>query len=68
MSLAHPCPDNGPLGHGGDAGVVARFTDRALRRFAQTVEGLPEATMEEILAVVDLFRIAEGVHVGVRDV
>ncbi|MEU2258209.1 hypothetical protein [Nocardia xishanensis] len=66
--LAHPCPDGDRLGTSGDAGVVARFTDRALRRFAQTVEGLPETTLEEILAVVDLFRVAEGIHIGVGDV
>ncbi|MFE7721775.1 hypothetical protein ACFU44_22340 [Nocardia rhizosphaerihabitans] len=52
----------------GDAEIVAQISNPALRRLAQTVDGLPCSTLRQIIAVVDIIRVVEGVHTAVTDI
>ncbi|MGW6425191.1 hypothetical protein ACWF82_21190 [Nocardia sp. NPDC055053] len=51
-----------------DAEIVAQISNPALRRLAQTVDGLPCSTLRQIIAVIDMIRVVEGVHNAVTDI
>ncbi|MFD5179325.1 hypothetical protein ACFWM1_26195 [Nocardia sp. NPDC058379] len=54
--------------HRSDAEIVAQLSSPGLRRLAQTVDGLPCSTVRQIIAVVDMIRVVEGVHTAVADI
>ncbi|MFE5284004.1 hypothetical protein ACFRAQ_03395 [Nocardia sp. NPDC056611] len=68
MSQEHQDSDDSRCQHGHNVEIIAQISHPSLRRLTAAAEGLSDTALEQIISIVDIIRVIEGVHICICDI